>query len=457
MPRKILVVDDLATNRIIMKVKLIGACYEAILARDGIEAVQFARSEQPDLILLDHMMPEMDGLSVVRTLRGDPRTQAIPIIMISAGRDEDAKLAALRAGVDDYLVKPIDDEGLLARIRNLLRASDQSDELRANLARLPVEGLAEAGASFLGLPRIALVSPRPERAAAWRQKLGPELPASFSLLSREEAIVRSGGFDLYFIAADQGNGSNGLQVISELHAQPGGRHATICFVVPAGSQALAAMALDLGANAVLTEDFNPAETALRVRHLLERKLEDDRSRAAVEEGLRQAVRDPLTGLYNRRFALPRLAQMLADSAAARECCTVMMVDIDHFKRVNDQYGHTVGDIVLTEVAARLRGAFRPDDLIARIGGDEFLIAVNGLDPAAASELGARLCKLASAPIRLRTYEAQELPSVTVSIGIAVAGPQGIAPDGLFETADRALMIAKQRGRNRSCDAPEVAA
>lgn len=447
MPRKVLIVDDLATNRIIMKVKLIGACYQAILARDGTEAVQLARSEQPDLVLLDYHMPGLDGLAVVRALRADFRTQAIPVIMVSANRDAEAKLAALRAGVDDFLVKPLDDDVLLARIRNLLRASDQSDELNNHIARIPSLGLAEAGAAYVSPPRIALVSHRPDRAARWRGRLGPELHAAYMILTREEAISRANGFDLYLIDADLGNGANGLQLISELRAQSGGRHSVICLVAPPGAQSLAAMALDLGANAVVPEDFDAAETALRARHLLERKLSDDRKRAAVEEGLRQAILDPLTGLYNRRYALPRLAQLLQDCHASDDLCSVMVVDIDHFKQVNDLYGHAAGDRVLTEVAARLRGAFRPGDMIARIGGDEFLIAVNGLDQASATDLANRLCALASAPIRFSNSAGIVLPDVTVSIGVAVSLPKDDSVEAIFARADAALMRAKSNGRN----------
>ena len=448
MPRKILVVDDLATNRIVMKVKLIGACYEAILARDGVEAVQLARSEQPDLILLDYVMPGLDGLGVARALRADPRTQAIPIIMISAARDEVAKLSALRAGVDDFLIKPLEDDVLLARIRNLLRASDQSDELSEHIARLPVPGLAEHAKAFITPARVALVTHRPERAVVWRNRLAQDLPAAYTILSREEAISRSSGFELYFIAADLGDGANGLQLISELRAQPGGRHAAICFIAPEGAQALSAMALDLGANAVVREGFDGPETALRARHLLDRKQADDRKRAAVEEGLRQSVRDPLTGLYNRRYALPRLAQMLDDCRDGQEVCTVMMVDVDHFKEVNDGFGHATGDLVLAEVAGRLRGAFRPEDMIARIGGDEFLIVVNGLDRETATSIAHRLCKLASAPIRVAAPGGLGQPDVSVSIGVALSQASGETAESVLARADAALMSAKSRGRNR---------
>jgi len=456
MPRRILVVDDLATNRIIMKVKLIGACYESLLARDGHEAVQLARTEQPDLILLDYLMPGLDGLAVTRILRADPRTQAIPIIMISAGRDEEAKFASLRAGVDDFLSKPFDDDVLLARIRNLLRASDQSDELAGRMANLALPGLAEASQAFLGPLRIALVTHRPERAVIWRSRLSNDLPASYTVLTREEAIAR-GGFDLYFIGAEQGGGTTGLQLIAELRAQSGGRHAVICMIAPPGAQALAAMALDLGANAVMPEDFNGTETALRARHLLERKLADDRRRATVEEGLRMATRDPLTGLYNRRFAMPRLAQMLADATQTADGCAVMLVDIDEFKRINDRFGHATGDLVLTEVSARLRGAFRPDDLIARIGGDEFLIAISGVDRGAATALAERLRRIVAEPIRVGQGQTLDPAEVTVSIGLAIATARQSEAGDVLDLADRALFNAKTRGRNRVSAAPFAAA
>ena len=130
MTGRILVVDDVATNRIVMKVKLAAACYSVLQADCGEAALRLARSERPDLILLDVMMPDMSGVSVCERLKSDPETADIPVILITALSDSDSKVDGLKRGADDYLTKPVDEVTLLARVRSLLRSSEVQRELR---------------------------------------------------------------------------------------------------------------------------------------------------------------------------------------------------------------------------------------------------------------------------------------------------------------------------------------
>ena len=146
MTGRILVVDDVATNRIVMKVKLASACYAVDQADCGAAALIAARQTQPDLILLDVVMPDMSGLDVCRQLKTDPDTADIPIILITAVADRDNKMAGLEAGADDFLTKPVDEVTLLARVRSLLRARDTARELRKRGAS--ALGFAEAAAHF---------------------------------------------------------------------------------------------------------------------------------------------------------------------------------------------------------------------------------------------------------------------------------------------------------------------
>ena len=130
MGERILIVDDVATNRIVLKVKLRSACYEVLQASSGHEALRMARHAAPDLILLDVMMPDLDGLSVCARLKRDPATRDIPIILITSRLDHASKLEGLNSGADDYLTKPVDENQLLARVRSLLRETNGTAELR---------------------------------------------------------------------------------------------------------------------------------------------------------------------------------------------------------------------------------------------------------------------------------------------------------------------------------------
>ena len=210
----------------------------------------------------------------------------------------------------------------------------------------------------------------------------------------------------------------------------------------------AADALDRGAHDVVTGGLDGAELALRLDAQLRRKARSDRLRASVRKGLKAALRDPMTGLYNRRHALPHLAQLLRRAGDTGRPLAVMMADLDHFKSVNDRYGHLAGDAVLVETAARLQRLLRPVDMIARLGGEEFLIAMPEAGTAAASAAARRLCRQINRnPVCLPGFG--EPIRMTVSIGVAVTppAPAEVTAGDLIGQADQALYRAKHAGRN----------
>ncbi|MDR5652021.1 diguanylate cyclase domain-containing protein [Ruixingdingia sedimenti] len=458
MSGRILIVDDVATHRIVLKVKLAGACYEILQAGTGAEALRLARAGQADLILLESALPDLDGHAVLRTLRADPATRDLPVVMLSAADDGAARLAALRAGADDFLTRPLEDAVLMARIRSLMRRRAAARDLRAREAECRDLGFAEPPAE-LDLPgTIALIAPRPDAALRWRAALaGRAGPARILPMTREEALALESGPvpDLFLIAADLPGRGQGLQLMSELRSRSSTRGAAVCIVLPpAGGPEAAAMALDLGADDLLAEDFDPAEAGLRARALIRRKRAEDRQRAAVSRGLRLALIDPLTGLYNRRHALPELARITARAQAAGRHCAVMVIDIDRFKAVNDRHGHAAGDAVLAEVARRLAVRTRPGDLLARMGGEEFLFALPETTAEKAHRVAERLCRaIAAEPVALP--DGAGALAVTVSIGLALSGGEE-PPAALLVRADRALLAAKAEGRNQVTFSPAAA-
>lgn len=446
MTSRILIVDDVPTNRIILKVKLTAACYEATMAASGPEALTLARRAPPDLILLDYAMPDMDGIAVCAALRADPATCRIPVIMFTNTADEAARISALRAGADDFLIKPIDDKVLMARIRNLMRARDTTG-FSATTDAIEGLGFAEPVGGFDEPGHIALLAARPETALRWRKVLAPHLNDRLSVITRAAALEGAvPAPDLYILGAELDPGISGMQMMSDLRSRPDSCHAAICLVLPNDAHAEAATALDLGADDVLRDDFDGAEVAVRAQALIARKREADRRRARLAESLRLSMTDPLTGLHNRRYALPVLGRMLAGAAQARTSCAVMVLDLDRFKLVNDRHGHAAGDTVLVEVARRLSAGLRPGDLIARLGGEEFLIAMPGISDLEAFEAAERLRRAVSA--RQILLPSGGALSMTVSIGLALSATGYETPDRLIARADGALLAAKAEGRNQ---------
>jgi two-component system, cell cycle response regulator len=451
MSARILIVDDVAANRIIQQARLAAAFYEPVLAADGAACLALAREERPDLVLLDLGLPDIPGLEVLRQLRRDANTRDIPVIAMSGPRAEE-RLAAFTAGADDVLIRPTNERVMLARVRNLLRLKAESDFPAPD--SLAITGMADAPVTFEPQGTIAIVATQAAPAEGLRDALAGQLRDRLVVLTRREALAdipadagREGLPDVFILHDDGRNPSATLRLLSELKSHQATRHAAVCVVGPAGEGDEAAMAFDLGADDAVGPQVTPEELALRTRGLLRRKRHSDRRRSRMQDGLRLAMLDPLTGLFNRRAAAAQLSQIAARARADAAPFAVLVLDLDRFKQVNDLHGHAAGDQVLVEVARRLTANLRDSDVLARIGGEEFLAILPQSSIAVAGRVAERLCQVMDdQPIRLLT--GQDL-RVTVSIGVAVAGADGgFDVDGLVEQADLALLESKGAGRNQ---------
>ena len=456
MSGKVLIVDDVSTNRIVFKVKLAAAGYAPILASDGASCLRIAVAERPDLILLDLMLPDMSGIAVLTRLRADPLTRRIPVIMFSAGRDGAARIAALQAGADDFLTKPIDDQSLLARMRSFMRADGAMASLSDRNAAIGLLGMSEPTAVFDRPGLIALVMARPETAVHLRRELS-SLSMDRIVILAPDQVLHDGRSatgpdipDVYLIEADIDAPNAGIRMMSELRSRAGSRHAAFCLMNRAQDSAAAAIAFDLGANDQVDPGMNPRELALRLRTLMRRKREDDQLRASLHDGLRLAMIDPLTGLHNRRYGMAQLGVIVERSVQGDAPFAVMVADLDRFKTVNDTWGHATGDAVLIEVAARLSANLRDADLIARIGGEEFLIALPDTEMGEARQVAERLCKAIEEKPFLLDNGARL--TLTISIGLASSTEPSTSAardrvSFLVNCADQALLASKSSGRN----------
>jgi two-component system cell cycle response regulator len=298
-----------------------------------------------------------------------------------------------------------------------------------------------------------LVTHLPETALRWRRELGTKMPDKMLMISREAALSEAAVSpvpDVFIIEYDLADPIGGLRLMSELRSRPQTRHAAICIVKTDQIRGESAIAFDLGANDVVPASVDPSEFSLRVARLLQRKRAADKLRKSVRAGLRMAVIDPLTGLFNRRYAVSQLAEIAAQSRVASQPFAVMVIDLDRFKEVNDQFGHAAGDAVLIEVAHRLATNIRHKDLLARIGGEEFLIALPCTDLKDAKPIAERLRKAVhDMPFPIPGFAPLTL---TASIGLAVCDGQVCHADEpvsrVIDRADQALMVAKSGGRNQ---------
>jgi len=451
MAGRILIADPTATNRIVLKVRLAAARYETIQAHSGAEALALARSERPDLVVLDSHLPE-GGAAICARLKDDPATRAIPVLVLDGAPSRAARLAALRAGADDVLAKPLNEASLLALLRNLMRTRATVDELARRQVAEEDLGFAEARGGFVRPARVALIAPTGETGLAWRRGLAATFAGRISTLTRAQALDAKPARevpDAFIIAADLARHGDGLGLVSELRSRTATRHAVIVILDEANAPARVPMALDIGANAVVSGRFDAEEIAARLDTLLSRKLETDALRESFDHRLSLATRDPLTGLYNRRYAEAYLKRVAEESARTGQPFALMLLDLDRFKSVNDTHGHRVGDEVLVETARRLRDNVRDIDLLARYGGEEFVIAMPETGLEAASTAAERLRRVIGDTPVLSPSQGKQV-AVTVSIGVVLcAADGGAAPgtSGLIEQADAALYASKTDGRN----------
>lgn len=451
MPSRILVVDDLSTSRVILRARLSSACYTTLMAQNGQEALDIARKEVPGLVLMDCGLPDLDGTEVCRHLRADPRTAHIPVILFSAQGSRATRLAALAAGADDFLIRPLDETYLMSRLRALLRRSALERDFQRRETPALRTVLADAMQATARCGRVGLVQPDNDNGSDIAVPVDMHIALPDALNPPQGSVLPD-----VFLLAPEVIRQHGLAIISELQSRPLTRQIPIVVLLPQDMPVESGMVLDLGAEIAIRLPLDPEEMRLRLDAVIRRKTRADTLRLALGAELDLASRDALTGLFNRRHALSRLTEMIEGRADMPACrFALLMIDLDDFKKVNDRFGHLGGDAVLTEVAARLASVVRSDDLLARFGGEEFLLALPGLDPQEAQVMAEQIRR------QFECADYQIGPDgtrlrITASIGVSVhpcdraaqAGTVSTQIRQLIEQADRALRAAKASGRNR---------
>jgi two-component system cell cycle response regulator len=253
--------------------------------------------------------------------------------------------------------------------------------------------------------------------------------------------------DVFVVHQRLMEGGDGLRLVSALRARPETRQSAVILVVDEGDVKTAAKGLDLGASDYIESPFDVNELIARMRSQLRRKRYSDQLRTNVRNGLKMAVIDPLTGIYNRRYAAQHMLRVMERARETDGVYAVMMMDLDRFKTINDRFGHDAGDAVLREFTRRLQENIRGVDLVARFGGEEFFVAMPDVDQKAASQAAERIrTAIESAPF---TIPGQSEPvHVTVSVGAAIATSADTDAEAIIKRADCALYEAKETGRNR---------
>ena len=451
MTARILVVDDIPANVKLLEVRLLAEYFEVLTAANGPDAIEACENGKVDVVLLDVMMPEMDGFEVCRRLKRDPATSHIPVVMVTALDQVSDRVRGLEAGADDFLTKPVNDLQLMTRVKSLVRLKTLTDELRLRASTTRDIGIEELLSRSLaagdGLPRGLLIDERKsscERivrmlrgAAEVDVATDPQVGFFQAAETPYECVLVSTGFSAF----------DPLRLCSQLRSLDRTRFVPIILLAEQGEDERLIRGLELGINDYLVRPVDQQELTARLRTQVRRKRYNDQLRASVTQTIEMAVTDGLTGLHNRRYLDSHLQTLFERAMTRRRPLSVMITDLDRFKTINDTYGHDGGDDVLREFARRLRQNVRGIDLACRYGGEEFVVVMPDTDGQVAQKVAERIrAQIAGAPFAVG--HAGKTIEVTVSVGVSslLKGPDSV--EALMKRADLALYEAKTGGRNR---------
>ena len=449
MTARILVVDDVPANVKLLEVRLLAEYFEVFTAGNGADALETCENGKIDVVLLDVMMPDMDGFEVCRRLKSDPATSHIPVVMVTALDHVCDRIRGLEAGADDFLSKPVNDLQLMTRVRSLVRLKMLTDELRLRASTTRNIGIEEllsrSEPAGEATPRILLIDERPGSGGEVAEMLGETAKVDvagdphvgFFQAAEEpyECVIVSTGFAEF----------DPLRLCSQLRSLDRTRFVPIILLAEEGEDDRIVRGLELGINDYLIRPIDRQELKARLRTQVRRKRYNDHLRLSVTQTIEMAVTDGLTGLHNRRYLDSHLQTLFDRAVARRRPLSLMITDIDRFKSVNDTYGHDGGDEVLREFARRLRKNVRGIDLACRYGGEEFVVVM----PDTEAEIAEKVAERVRAEIADTAFSiGEQRVTVTVSAGVSSLKKGVDSVADLLKRADVALYEAKSGGRNR---------
>ncbi|MFV9845837.1 MAG: PleD family two-component system response regulator, partial [Rickettsia aeschlimannii] len=400
-----------------------------------------------DIILLDVMMPEIDGFEVCKTIKTDPETTHIPVVMITALSDIDDRVKGLEAGADEFLTKPINDTALFVRLKSLSRMKSLIDELKLRNSTNALLGVTniEMHDTFAD-KKILLINDDVVQAKNIKQML-LKITQNVKVISNSDEldIINEYTPDLVIISSTLEN-DDPLRISVILRGKAEISGVVIILQIDEDGMPLVVKGIELGINDYFVYPIEESELLARIRTQLKRKQYQDNLRNDLEQSVNLAAKDGLTGLFNRRYFDIHLKQMIEKANKESIKLYLLMCDIDNFKYINDTYGHQAGDKVLTIVSRILKNTLRVTDLIARFGGEEFTILLTDIDISKAIETAERV-RVKIEYMDFYIEDQIEPLKNTISIGVTKYKKEE-SIESFIERADKAMYEAKTTGKNK---------
>jgi len=449
---RILVVDDIPTNVKLLEARLMAEYFQVLTATNGEDALAICEAGQCDMVLLDIMMPGMDGFEVCQKLKSNPATMHLPVVMVTALDQPEDRVKGLQAGADDFLSKPVHDLALVTRVKSLVRLKMLTDDLRLRASN----GDEFAMDHFQVMEDMKAPSERPniivvdDRAPSY-EKMVADLSVANNVeveTNPNDALFKivEGQYDLAIISLGMKD-FDSLRLCSHLRSLERTRILPLIVVAGQDQEETISRAMEIGVNDYIKRPIDKHELLARLRTQLCKKRYNDCLRASVQQTIEMAVKDPLTDLHNRRYFEMHFNSLFEKAVSSKKPVTALMCDIDRFKAINDTHGHDVGDAVIGEIANRIRKNVRSVDIACRYGGEEFVIIMPDTDISYAQYVAERIRReVERHPVIAQNGAVQVY--TTMSLGLATLEPDDDSPQKLMKRADQALYAAKNAGRNK---------
>lgn len=408
---KILVADDSRFMRFTLRQFLESDGYEVIEAANGIQVISLFKELKPDIILMDFVMPEIDGVAACSQLQELPNGKSTPVIMITSLEDENSVNLAFEAGATDYISKPINWAVLRKRLSRLLQARhtertlNQNEAFARSIINHAVEGIITIDTNGI----IAYINPSAEQIFGYASS--DIIGNSINMLIPE--LCHGDCTDL-----DINN------KFTETNVEIVGYRKN---------------------NSTLPIELTISKFYVGEKCFFTVMLRDITERKRYEEMIKyQAFYDSLTALPNRLLLKDRIALEISHSRHVNQSLAIMYLDLDRFKLINDTLGHDIGDRLLNEVAKRLKSCVNEADTVARIGGDEFVILLPGIiREESIGNMANKILEAIREPLLIDSHELY----ISVSIGVTIYPDDGRDDETLLTNADVAMYRAKEKGKN----------
>lgn len=467
---KILIVDDNRDSRRILRELLMAEGFDAVVAGDGEEGLSKARTENPDLVITDILLPVVDGFRLLREIKQDPRLRNLPVIFYTGSYlDLQDKAIATRLGASRYLTKPVASAEVISTIREVM-AEKERHEVRAGVVEVMDEPvfLKQYNERLVSKLKNAVVEG--ECARQFLDHIMESVADGMIVIDRDYTIIQTNsaaaasvdknrteiiGGKCYEILHHRDSPCETLHTACP-HQAVFERGETVKMLHTHYTAQGNERYVEITASPVKDGRMNTLYLVETHRDIMEKKIDDELVKLVkklneTQVRLKQmTITDELTGIRNRRYIVERLEEEFQRARRSTYPLSIIMLDIDHFKRINDEHGHLFGDVVLRIIASRIKSGLRKHDLLGRVGGEEFLIICpeSGLDMSIVVAQRIRGL-IGNEPIGDRVTEV----SVTLSAGVTVLNDLDRSADAFFSRADCALYKAKEEGRDRVASLP----